>query len=283
MGEKRLSTTFHRTFTLIRPAIAEVMRVVEEAQAEETDASLSDLLKERTTLGSIYIEAMPRYAYGSGLLAGISSKRKSLTELGILVRSRDPYLNDLATQWSMHYHLSAPYGPGPTFWNHLVSNHLRIGNELRKGEVAEEIARYLAKAMGESQKSKSVQSSATAFLGSYAKQDGLGSCGLIEPTSDATDGTYKVKEPDLPPLWVLAYALAEYWEDTWGGQKTVNLAELTESGGFARIFLIGSAQLEQMLGELRREGVLDLYRNVPPYQVARLWPDKRALLRRLYD
>ena len=283
MEEKRLSTTFHRTFTLIRPAIAEVLNVVEEAQAEETNASLADLLKERTTLGSIYIEAMPRYAFGSGLLAGLSNKKKSLTSLGKLVRSRDPYLNDLATQCAMHYHLSAPHGPGPTFWNRLVSGHLRIGDELRKSEVAEEIADHVVRATGKSQVVKSVQSSATAFLGSYAKQDGLGSLGLVEATSDATDGTYRVKEPESPPIWALGYALAEYWEDTWGGQKTINLAELTEPGGFASIFLIGSSQLEEMLEELRREGVLDLYRNVPPYQVARLWPDKEEFMRRLYD
>jgi hypothetical protein len=38
-----------------------------------------------------------------------------------------------------------------------------------------------------------------------------------------------------------------------------------------------------MLEELRREGVLDLFRDAPPYQVARLWPDQDALLGRLYE
>ncbi len=183
----------------------------------------------------------------------------------------------------MHYHLSAPHGPGPTFWNYLVSSRLRIGDDLGKGDVAKEIARHLEQSTGKPQAVKSVESSATAFLGTYAKQDGLGSLDFIEATNDATSGLYMVREPDSPPLWAFAYALADYWENTWSGQKTINLAELTEPGAFASIFLIGSGQLEQLLEELRREGILDLYRNVPPYQVARLWSDKDVVLERLYD
>jgi hypothetical protein len=279
----RLSTTFHRTFTLVRPAVASVLEVIGDMGPDGAENSLSDLLEARTSLGTIYIEAMPRYAYGAGLVDGLSTKRKDLTKFGELVRSRDPYLNDLATQWLMHYHLSAPHGPGPTFWNHLVSNYLRVGDELEKGEVAKEIAQHLERVTGKSQTAKSFQSSATVFLGTYAKQDGLGSLGLMEAANGAASGLYEVSEPDPPPPWPLAYALAEYWQGRWGGQKTVNLAELSEPGSFASIFLIGSAQLERLLEELRREGVLDLYRNVPPYQVARLWSDKDELLERLYD
>ena len=279
----RLSTTFHRKFTLVRPAVASVLEVIGETEPDGAEESLSDLLEARTSLGTIYIEAMPRYAYGAGLVDGLSTQRKCLTKFGSFVRSRDPYLNDLATQWLMHYHLSAPHGPGPTFWNHLVSNHLRVGDELEKGEVAEEIAHHLERVTGKSQTVKSYQPSATVFLGTYAKQDGLGSLGLLEASSGATSGLYEVTEPDPPPLWPLAYALADYWQGRWGEKKMANLSELSEPGAFASVFMIGSEQLEQSLDELRREGVLDLYRNVPPYQVARLWSDKDELLERLYD
>lgn len=262
----------------------EGVEVIEQDGPEAVDTSLMSLLKARGNIGKPKIEAMTRFALGGGLLAGHSSRKKSFTHFGRLVRSRDPYLNDTATQWLMHYHLSAPHGPGPTFWNYLVSSRLRIGAELKKGEVAKKIAHHLEQVTGEFHSSDALGSSATAFLGTYANQDCLGLLGFLESSNGTTSGLYWVKEPDPPPLWAFAYALADYWESVWPEQPGINLAKLLEPGSFASIFLISSSQLEKMLEELRREGgVLDLYRDVPPYQVTRLWSDKAAFLERLYE
>lgn len=72
-------------------------------------------------------------------------------------------------------------------------------------------------------------------------------------------------------------------EDTWGEKKAVDLDEVAGPGAFASLFFMGSGHLDQLLEELRREGIVDLYHNVPPYQVVRLWSDKNSLLQRLYD
>lgn len=282
-GNKRLGTAFHETFPLIRPAVAAVLEVVDSINHEETSFSLADLLKVRTTLGANYIKSMPRYAFGSGVLAGTTRGRTFLTAFGDQVRLHDPNLDHTATQWLMHYHLSSPYGPGPVFWNHLVTRSLRVGDELRRGEAAHEIARTAEEDTGKPLATRTAQSTATVFLGTYARADGLGPLGILKSV-DGEDGTvYRVQEPVPPPLWSLAYALAGFWESTWGQQVTINLSELTEPGGFASIFSMGSEQLEQTLGHLRGEGVLELYRTAPPHQVVRLWTNKNALLERIYE
>lgn len=245
--------------------------------------SLGDLLRERTTLGANYIKSMPRYAFGSGVLAGTMRARTVLTAFGEQVRLHDPNLDHIVTQWLIHYHLSSPHGPGPAFWNHLVTHSLRIGDELQRGEVAGEIARIAEEDTGKQLATRTAQSTATVFLGTYAKSDGLGSLGVLKPVDTGNGVVYQVQEPVPLPLWSFAYALADYWEGIWGQQVTINLSELTEPGGLANIFSIGSEQLEQALGQLRDQGVLELYRTAPPYQVVRLWTDKNTLFERIYE
>ncbi len=280
---KRLGTAFHETFPLVRPAVAAVLEVVDSIRSEENPGSLADLLKARTTLGTNYIKSMPNYAFGGGLLARTTRGRTFLTAFGERVRLHDPNLDETATQWLMHYHLSSPYGPGPAFWNRLVTRNLRVVDELHRGDVAHEIARAVEEATGKQLATRTVQSTATVFLGTYARSDGLGPLGILRSV-DAADGVvYRVQEPAPLPQWALAYALADHWERTWGQQATVNLPELTEPGGFASIFSIGSEQLGQALERLRDEGVLELYRTAPPHQVVRLWTNKDALLGRIYE
>lgn len=282
-GNKRLGTAFHETFPLIRPAVAAVLEVVGNIESEDASASLADMLKARTTLGANYIKSMPRYAFGSGLLTGTTRGKRVLTAFGEQVRLHDPNLDHPATQWLMHYYLSSPEGPGPTFWNGLVTRGLRIGDKVRRGEVAQSIERIVEDDTGKQLATRTAQSTATIFLGTYTKSDGLGSLGLLRSV-DAEDGAvYRVQEPISPQLWSVAYALADYWESTWGQDKTINLAELTEPGGFADIFLMGSEQLEQTLEQLGSNGILELYRTAPPYQVVRLWEDKNTLLERIYE
>ncbi|MDQ3638609.1 MAG: DUF4007 family protein, partial [Actinomycetota bacterium] len=183
----------------------------------------------------------------------------------------------------VHYHLSSPYGPGPVFWNRLVTRSLRVGDELQRGEVAQEIARIVEEDTGKQLATRTAQSTATVFLGTYSKSDGLGPLGILKSIDAKDSAVYQVQEPVPLPLWSLAYALADYWENTWAQQVTINLSELTEPGGFVSIFSIGSEQLEQALGQLRDQGVLELYRTAPPYQVVRLWTDKNTLFERIYE
>ncbi|WP_276522272.1 DUF4007 family protein [Kallotenue papyrolyticum] len=262
---------FHETFSLNRPAIAEVLQVLHSHKGE---VNLKQL-HQRTKLGTNYAKAMPRYARGCGLLEPTGSR---LTRFGALALAHDPALQHPATQWLMHYHLSAPHGPGPRFWHYLVTRELRPGNIVHSEPLAEAIAQGLADEAA--LQARSLRATATVFLGSYAKAEGLQTLGVLKAYDRQR---YLVEPPAAPPLAALAVSLACYWRDVLGNPLTVSLDTLTQPGGLADVLLISAAALERLLEQLQRHRVIELYRQAPPYQVARLWDDPDELLHHLYD
>lgn len=197
----RLGTVFHETFPLSRTAVASVMEAIKDW--DRGQASLFDHLRANTALGTRYCKAMPRYAQGMGLL----DKDYNITELAKNVLSHDSSLFSVTTQWLMHYHLSAPHGPGPVFWHALVTRALRPGRTLRSSDVAEELREILREEGQKEPTPRALQSTATVFLGSYARSDGLRALQVLR---EERDGTYRVLPAEPPPLWVLAYTLADF-------------------------------------------------------------------------
>ena len=78
-----MSLTFHRTFSLSRSSVAKVINL-----AQNNPGFKRDDLAEGTDLGTVYQEAMPRYAFRAGLL----DERNHLTLLGRFVAQHDPAL-----------------------------------------------------------------------------------------------------------------------------------------------------------------------------------------------
>jgi hypothetical protein len=269
----RIGTVFHETFALSRPSMSAVLNAIGHRQ--EGNSRLFEHLRKATTLGTRYCKAMPRYLQG----AGLSDRTHHLTDFGNAVLHNDPTLASDATQWLMHYHLSAPQGPGPLFWHGLVTRVLQPGRILNSMDVAQELALILREQNQKEPKPRALQSTATVFLGTYAKSDGLSALRVLEPT----DGGYRVLRPKAPPFWVLAYTLADYWQYHWPDQVTVNLAELNKPGGWASLFWLDEDALWQQLQRLQQAGVLEVYRVAPPYQVVRLWRDKNAFLNQIYE
>jgi hypothetical protein len=260
------SLSFHRSFALNLPAVSQVLRVAAELADKVTDK----VLRQTTDLGTVYVEAMPRYARRSGLLE-MGSYR--LTRFGEAVRAHDPDLRRSETLWLMHYHLSAPHGPGPKFWHKLVSRHFRPGEELQTAALAKEIANFAKEQTGREVAARTCRSSASVFLSTYTKLDGLGRLGLIEKPNDGRigGGRYRVLAPEPPPIWALAYALADYWEGNYAGQVGVNLSDLAAEHGFAGLFMLGTSTFGSILAHLQRENVLEVHRIAPPYQIVRRW------------
>lgn len=273
----RLGLTFHRTFSLNRPAIKQVLELVKNDQNRNGGGiklSRQDI-RDKSQLGTIYVEAMPRWAWGSGLL----DENKRLTVFGQYVCSNDISLEQLTTLWLMHYHLSAPHGPGPAFWHELVAARFRSGDEFTQDEVAQDIANIYAREKGKALSRGSAVSTANAFLGTYVKSDGLGKLGLLE---EIGDNHFRVVETDAPPTWTMAAAVLDYWQANFPNQVTINLTNLISDSGLASLFMISRSRLDMVLGEMREAGILELFRVAPPYQVALLDSDPEPVFQRMY-
>lgn len=276
-SQQKFGLTFHRSFSLVRPAITSVLQLAAEYVAtfgEEKTLSLEEIRK-NTNLGTIYVEAMPRYAKATGLVDDLLH----LTAFGSLAYRWDPLLERSATQWLMHYHISAPFGMGPAFWNHLVVNRFRSGNTFTREEISRQIADFISESEGRIVNLRDADTTATVFLGTYTKSDGLGNLEILEERDDR----YLVLEPEAPPIWAMAYALLDFWMASFPQQITVNLNELTGANGLTGLFLVGTGRLNAVLRAMQDEGYVEVHRVAPPYQVVLLNPDRQSILERLYS
>jgi hypothetical protein len=272
----QLGLTFHRTFSLVRPAIGQVVTLAAALnRGEFGNAELTkDLLRENSGLGTIYVEAMPRYARGSGLL----DDKNHLTMFGEFASVSDGLLEYPDTQWLMHYFLSADSGSGPLFWHQLCSTHFRVGNRFTRQRITGDIADIYERSAGQPASPSALKSTTTIFLGTYTKFDGLGNLGILYQEGDQ----YVVTQPDAPSAWAFGYALIDDWERHHAGKLSINLDELTKARGLGSLFLMDESAVNAALSELQRAGVVDLYRSARPYQLLLLTNDREAMLRKVY-
>lgn len=275
----KLGTMFHESFSLSRESLRQVLSVVLDNGSVNFSRQEKrfDVLRYSTNLGTNYVKAMPKYAKGAGLLD--DSFEASL--FGAMTYQKDRLMSLPSTLWLMHYHLSAPEGLGPLFWNELVTNNFRSGNEFGKDDVEKQIKDFYERTENEILANRSISSTATIFLGTYIKSDGLGGLNLLQQTQQ---NRYRVNDDlDPPPSWAVAYAIINLWKKNFPDRQTINLDELTEGNSVANIFMIGAGKVANILQKMQAEGFVDLYRVAPPYQVVLLRPDLQAILEKIYE
>ncbi len=276
MPKDRLYTAFHEKLALNLPSIAAILRLSAETQGNIGPSQI----RTRTTLGNNYVKAMPCYARGSGLL---DMSGYQLTPFGRVTFEHDPNLSCASTLWAMHYHLSTPHGPGPAFWSKLICTDLPFGEQIGESEIVAKTTSFLQRYQSKGVPNQdTITHAIRALRRTYVRSDGLGRLALLEESKDREGISVSVSGPKSPPLGAVAYALADYWEAHYGDQATVSLSELARQDGFARVMWMDSRRFEAALEELRREGLVDLFRIAPPFQIARLWSDKSDLLEQLY-
>jgi hypothetical protein len=270
----RLGLTFHRSFSLNRPAMRQVLDIaIDGAKGGKSKLSRKDI-RENSQLGTIYVEAMPRWAWGAGLL----DQDKSLALFGKYASLYDPLLEQAGTLWLMHYHLSAPHGPGPAFWNEIISTTFFSGNIFSSDDLVEQIGNFIWRTDNRITAKRGVQSTATIFLGTYTKPEGLAKLHLLDGTDS---GRYRVCEPVVAPVWAVGCALLDFWEAHYPGRLGVGLDTLQDSG-FLKLFLIGKSDFNEVLQSLQEAGFIEVHRTAPPAQVVLLRQDQEGLLQKLY-
>lgn len=273
----RLPTLFHESFSLSRPALLQILKAVQKISVGTTLKSKSKrelFFEANTDLGKNYIKSMPAYCKGSGLL----DFEYGYTPFGKNCVIFDTHLEQLGTQWLMHYYLSATHGPGPAFWNEIISNFFYTGNIFASDVIAGAIGNFVWQAEGKVLAKRGVQSTATIFLGTYLKPEGLGKLRLLEETDS---GRYRVREPVRPPKWAVACALVDYWAANYPGRLGIGLDTLQESN-FLKIFMLGKNDFMDVLQAMQEVGYVNIHRAAPPYQVLLLRQDQEGLLQKLY-
>lgn len=274
----RIPALFHESFPLSRPSITQILKALFSAPSDfdfSSKTKREDYFSKTTTIGNNYIKSMPNYCKGTGLL----DFNYHFTTFTKSVFVKDILLDQIFSQWLMHYHLSAPTGPGPAFWHELVKTRFRAGDEFTSQDIADQIGEFFMKEEGKRLADRSARSTATVFLGTYTRSDGLANLELLEETEK---DHFRVLDPEPPSTWVIAYAILHWWKSLFNDQVTINLNDLYGDRGLTQILMIGKGRLNSVLDEMQDEGFLELYRVAPPYQVVLHRRDEEAILGKIY-
>lgn len=276
LENEKLAVSFHRTFALRRSGVSQLLALAVDMQSSNALAERRAIdytnVWEKTSLGTIDAQATSRYAFGLGLIS-----RQGLTRFGSLVYARDPNINDKVTQWVFHYHMCAPHRVGPIFWGHLATTLSNAGDNLTAETLAVDIRNLYVAQGDKALKTDTYKGAAVAFLGTYAKWDGLGSLGIL---AGSVNGVYAVGDPVPAPWRVAAYALADYWQAHWDDRMGVNMESVRDVGA---LLLVGSGEMNGFLRTMQEHGLVDVQRRHPPYQVMRQFSSADDVLEHLYD
>lgn len=275
---KRLGYTFARKFHLVRPAVAKVLEVAAmRSEIDETERpTLAQLLSETTSLGTIYVESMPRYACGAGLL---DSQTYLPTPLGHLVKSMDPGLEQITSLWLMHYHMASPVGNGPPSWE-FIFRITSAGQWRTRGEIEDAVADYVTRVSGKSLSPNSIKANIVGpFINTYLNPDGLAKLRLFKERDDWLESD----SPLRPGPYVTGYTLAQYWMNMWPDAAIIPLRDLTTVGGLAGLFHLSQFDLNSYLRDLQSSGFLELWQIAPPHQVRRRFESPDDFLPYLYE
>jgi len=262
-----LGLSTYRGFYLIRDEVRQTI----ECAAERTRVGIKDL-REKTSMGTVHCESALRFARATGLL----NRGLGLSTFGELVNRMDASLQDISTQWVLHYHMSRPHTHGALFWPAFFqkcSEQVSLSNESLRAYAARSAG------TGVAENSRAVKYAVTAFTSTYSKSDALGALRLI----DVSGGSIVMGEPVAPNRRVVSYIVADYWKAQWGDRKTINLTALTEPGGLASILLMSSGDIGSGLSDMSELGLVEVHRRIHPYQVVRLWDNPEEILENLYE
>lgn len=275
----RVPTQFALTYPFSRPQLVQILRGVVISTNVDDLASEDKRIAYFRPISQLsigQIKSMPYYGLGGGLL----TPDYQLSQFGTHALKNDPLLSYSSTQWLIHYHMSAPHGPGPLYWHKLVCKWLHSGEEFTGSELEADITEVDTAQRGRPLSSRSIKSARGAFTSTYINDDGLASLGIL---TSPIKGRYLVLEPDPPSVWVFGLALLDFWRARYGFDRlTINLDDLSAPGGLGDIFLIGGGRINQYLRRLQEEGYVEVYRLAPPYQVVLRRHDAEPLLEKLY-
>ena len=213
---------------------------------------------------------MPRYAERCGLL----NENKTPTLFGELAGGHDDTLALAQTQWLMHYYLSSPHRFAPNYWSQLISQFDAEGQILTTSELQKSVVAFAWEATGKEPSERTAKAAASAFVGTYSRDDSLNQLGFLESRGQSS-GQYLVTPPHPIRVGAFACVLVDYWDTNWGERGDVLLSELAP---LARL-LRAQGILGSLLKELEKSGLIVNQRRVSPFGVRRLWEDSAAVWR----
>ena len=173
----------------------------------------------------------------------------------------DPYLEDAATLWFIHWQLTTNVNRATTwFWAFSIFGQ----NEFRKDMFTSELINWIEKHTRNRISENSIKRDVDCFLRTYVPSrltkttimEDTFDCPLVELnliSNSADESTYRFHRGPKPslPIEIFAVALSEFWDAHFSGNNALTLAKIAYSESSpGRIFLLDEDTLVEYLDRL---------------------------------
>ena len=253
----------HETFPLRYGWLKKAFDAVQESEDKEDNRSVftgSDAIA-RFGVGKNMVASMRHWATVSGIITEVpGQKRIETTALGRFIfgkKGLDPYMEDLATSWLIHWRLCGRDIKTTWFWafHHYPSiffEREKLIADIKRLAEDREWARASA---------NTIRRDVACFIRTYVAQsarghgsyeDGLDSplteLGLIKSGGKRREFRFvRGPKPSLGP-GVFCYAVTDFWNRSFGNAITLSFdALIHEPGSPARVFLLEENDMVDML------------------------------------
>jgi hypothetical protein len=191
-------------------------------------------------------------------------RRAAPTPLGLLLfgpEGLDPYLEDPATLWLIHWRLaSRPEGPTTWYWAFNEYPDAEFTREKLRAALGQFIDRAGWKRIADSSLNRDVDCFIRTYVASEGKRSEvleetldcpLTELGLIQNVDGMNVYAFSRGEHPSLPLGVFVYALLDFWNKAAVGKKTVSFDQATyHAGSPGRVFKLSDDAIGDYLDAL---------------------------------
>jgi len=210
----------------------------------------------RFGVGRNMVGAIRYWATGAGILEE-TNEGLEITWLGEMLFGKqgiDPYLEEDASLWLLHWHLAGRPRLTSAFW---LFNEFRGGSFVRQDVVASlhKLAQECAwSRVASTTVDRDLQCLLRTYIGgrgsSEAGESILAELGLIRPIDKQRSRLSRGRKPNLPDA-VFLYCLSEFWDSFAADQATMSFENAAYAPGSpGRVFLLGEDDIVDRLERL---------------------------------
>jgi hypothetical protein len=212
---------------------------------------------------------------------------QGLTPEGILVATKDPYLETAVTDWLLHFHLSSG---DRSLWAYVVHDFLPRHPTFAKDELF-----HYCKESFTAESPNTLNQAIRVILKAYTDTQAIANNKFITYHKPL----YSTGQPDLSNFYTTGYLLAKVWERNFKAQASVLVDQILDAPiGLASILGISNEQLRQQLDLLAKHNIIEqrsakphIVGATPPiesdtnhiYLVVRCWQTPLELLEKAYE
>lgn len=242
---------FYQNFNLTLDRLSSALRCV-QSNPQVSHIELAECMSVNRPIG----EGFSAWLTHTGLTTTQSGGKGEaltyeLTPFGQLAAQYDPLLNDLGTQWIIHYYLATDHIERSEAWLVFTNQFLTSGQRFSSDQFQ---AFFADVAGAEVQNRSALAKDPQSVLYTYTKTQSLGQLGVLRKDKQTYISTF----PFFPHILVIGYILLDWWQRHYNQTDTLRFSQIChEEGSLGRICQADASQVKQFVSELTNLGYLN--------------------------